>query len=147
MDNYQFSFEKLEVWKMARELTKEIFIITRTFPSEEKFSLVLQISRSATSICANLAEGSARLTPKDQAHFTVISVSSMIELLNHLIISHDLNYINQETLLKFRTMIQPLSARLSSLKKSQLARITGLNKLLLILFSYSIYKPLLPLNL
>ena len=52
--------KNLEVYKLAFETAMEIFQITRTFPQEEKYSLVDQIRRSSRSVCSNLAEaGSA----------------------------------------------------------------------------------------
>ena len=146
MENHQFSFEKLDVWQTARVLAKNIYLTTRSLPAEEKYGLTQQIRRSALSVCANLAEGTTRITAKDQAHFTTISFSSMMELLNHLIIAFDLEYINEEALKNFRAQIQPLSVKLSNLKKSQLSRLGGFKTILLIIFSYSIYQPLQPLN-
>lgn len=130
MESHQFSFEKLDVWQNARVLAKNIYIATptRSFPSDEKYGLTQQMRRAALSVCANLAEGTTRITAKDQAHFTTISFSSMMELLNHLIIAFDLNYINEESLKNFRSQIQPLSVKLSNLKKSQLARL-GVSRL------------------
>jgi len=146
MESHQFSFEKLDVWQNARVLAKNIYIATRSFPADEKYGLTQQMRRAALSVCANLAEGTTRITAKDQAHFTTISFSSMMELLNHLIIAFDLDYINEEVLKNFRVQIQPLSVKLSNLKKSQLSRLGGFRTFLLIIFSYSIYQPLQPLN-
>ena len=146
MNNYQFSFEKLEVWQNARALAKEVYTTTQAFPTDEKFALVQQIRKSALSICANLAEGTTRITHKDQAHFTIISFSSKMELLNHMIIAFDLAYFNEERLNYLRSLIQPLSVKLSNLKKAQLSRLRGFKSFLLILFSYPIYQPLQPLT-
>ena len=146
MESHQFSFEKLDVWQNARVLAKNIYIATRSFPTDEKYGLTQQMRRAALSVCANLAEGTTRITAKDQAHFTTISFSSMMELLNHLIIAFDLDYINEEALRNFRSQIQPLSVKLSNLKKSQLSRLGGFKTFLLIVFSYSIYQPLQPLR-
>ena len=46
----------LDVYKLAFETAMEIFQITKTFPQEEKYSLVDQIRRSSRSVCSNLAE-------------------------------------------------------------------------------------------
>ena len=146
MESHQFSFEKLDVWQNARVLAKNIYIATRSFPTDEKYGLTQQMRRAALSVCANLAEGTTRITAKDQAHFTTISFSSMMELLNHLIIAFDLDYINEEALRNFRSQIQPLSVKLSNLKKSQLSRLGGFKTFLLIVFSYSLYQPLHPLR-
>jgi four helix bundle protein len=53
---YVKSFKELEVYKCSREMAKEIFFITKNFPSEEKYSLTDQIRRSSRSIGAQIAE-------------------------------------------------------------------------------------------
>lgn len=146
MVSYQFSFEKLEVWQMARMLASEVYKTTQSFPSEEKYSLISQIRRSAVSVSANIAEGTTRQTAKDQAHFTTISFSSLMELFNHLIIASDLGYIKEQELIEFRSKIQPLSVKLSNLKASQVKRIGKLNFIWLMLFAPQLLQPLLPLH-
>jgi len=47
----------LIVYKKAFNLSMDIFHITKKYPSEEKYSLISQIRRSARSVCSNLAEG------------------------------------------------------------------------------------------
>jgi four helix bundle protein len=49
--------QDLEVYKLAFETAMKIFEITKSFPPEEKYSLIDQIRRSSRSVCANLAEG------------------------------------------------------------------------------------------
>ncbi len=50
-------FRDLDVYKRAFDVAMEIFQITKSFPGEEKYSLVDQIRRSSRSVCANIAEG------------------------------------------------------------------------------------------
>jgi len=50
------SFKSLEVYKQSRTLAKSIFILTKGFPIEEKYSLTDQIRRSSRSIGAQIAE-------------------------------------------------------------------------------------------
>jgi four helix bundle protein len=57
---YTFAFEKLEVWKAAKEFAVSIYKVTRSFPTEERFGLVSQMNRAAVSVASNIAEGSAR---------------------------------------------------------------------------------------
>lgn len=123
--SYQFSFEKLEVWQLARKLAVDIYKKTQSFPAEEKYSLVSQIRRSALSVAANISEGSTRNTAKDQAHFTTMAYGSLMELLNHLILSTDLGYINESDLVGIREEIKNLSVKLSNLKSAQLKRISN----------------------
>jgi four helix bundle protein len=54
--SYVRSFKELEVYKTARELAKEIFLVTKDFPKEEKYSLTDQIRRSSRSVGAQIAE-------------------------------------------------------------------------------------------
>lgn len=120
MDNYQFSFEKLEVWQLARILTIDIYRQTAKFPHDEKYLLISQLRRAAVSVASNLAEGSTRIQAKDKAHFTTVAFSSLMEVLNQLIIAVDLGYLNEKDLNKYRKQVQTLAIKLSNLKTSQL---------------------------
>ncbi len=122
MVEYMFSFEKLEVWQLARNLSKEIYQHTSSFPNDEKFLLVSQLRRAAVSVASNIAEGTTRISPKDKAHFTTIAYSSLMEVLNQLIIAEDLGYLSHDIVSRMRTLIQTLSIKLSNLKASQLRK-------------------------
>jgi len=54
--DYVKSFRELEVYKLSREVSKEIYILTRCFPKEELFSLTDQIRRSSRSVDAQISE-------------------------------------------------------------------------------------------
>jgi len=54
------SFRDLEVYKMSRQLSKEIFEISKSFPKEEIYSLTDQVRRSSRSIGAQIAEAWAK---------------------------------------------------------------------------------------
>ena len=57
---YVKSFRDLEVYKLSRQLSKEIFDITKTFPREERYSLTDQVRRSSRSVGAQIAEAWAK---------------------------------------------------------------------------------------
>tara|TARA_B100000795_G_C22428161_1_gene297097 strand:- start:76 stop:441 length:366 start_codon:yes stop_codon:yes gene_type:complete len=117
---YKFSFEKLTVWVDSKELIKVIYLITRSFPEEEKFGLTNQLRRASVSVASNLAEGTSRNTNKDKAHFTTISYSSLMEVLNQVIISKELSFINDENYKILRESIEKIANKLNVLRKSQL---------------------------
>ncbi len=117
---YIYSFEKLEVWQLARKLRKEVYRVTRNFPKEELFGLTSQIRRSASSICDNLAEGSGRATAADKAKFTNISFTSALETINHLIGAYDLQYIGENKYVELRNKLNEIINKLNSLYKYQL---------------------------
>jgi len=112
-----FSFEKLEVWHDARELTKIIYKITKGFPDDERFGITNQMRRSVISVSSNIVEGSYRSTGKDKSNFMTIAYSSLMELLNQTIVSFDLLYINENQYKEIRTQIEKVSNKLSSLTK------------------------------
>jgi four helix bundle protein len=103
---YTFSFEKLDVWKESIDLVKIIYKITLNFPPEEKFGLISQLRRASISISSNLAEGTSRNTNNDKAHFTTMSFSSAMEVLNQFIISKELNFILEKDYILVREKIE-----------------------------------------
>ncbi|MCH8534611.1 MAG: four helix bundle protein [Flavobacteriaceae bacterium] len=112
-----YSFEKLEVWQMSRELVKMTYIITRDFPKEEFYGLTSQVRRAAISVPSNIAEASGRKSMKDQAKFYGYSYSSLMELLNQMIIAVDLDYLEENTLnYKVRPLVEKISLPLYKLK-------------------------------
>ena len=117
-----YSFEKPECWQQARQLAVWIFQITKNFPAEEKFGIISQMRWASISIASNIAEGTSRKTAKDQAYFSTIAYSSTIELLNDLIITHDLNFLNSEMYEQGRAMIEKQTFLISGLRKSQQKR-------------------------
>lgn len=117
---YKFSFEKLEVWKWSVDFTKSIYELTTYFPENEKFGLTSQLRRASISIASNLAEGTSRSTNKDKAHFTTMAFSSLMEVLNQLILSKELNFIAEKDYEKLREDINKISNMLNALRKSQL---------------------------
>ena len=120
MARYVYPFEKLRVWQSARELVHDVYEITSNFPQRELYGLTSQINRAAVSIAANLAEGSARTSRKDQAHFSQIAYGSLMELACLLILSVDLGYLNVAREEKVRTEIEAVSRQLNALRTAQL---------------------------
>ena len=121
---YTFSFEKLEVWIEAKEFTKKIYHFTSTsFPESEKFGLISQLKRAAVSICSNLAEGTSRNTFRDKAHFTTLAFGSAVEVLNQLIISYELGFLNDATYQDLRLQLESITNKLNALKKYQISQI------------------------
>lgn len=118
----KFSFENLEVWKDVKLLTKDIYIITKSFPEEEKYGLVSQLRRAIISVSSNIAEGSSRMSKKDQAHFYQIAFSSLMEVLSQLLISVELEYIKESDVEKLREKISIIGYKINALRKATLNR-------------------------
>lgn len=119
---YTYPFEKLEVWQLSKKIVVKIYKITEQFPADEKFGMVNQMRRAAVSICSNLAEGSGRNTSKDQAYFYNIAYSSLMELLNQLLIAFDLSWIKETDIIAIRTDMELVSVKINALRKSILKK-------------------------
>jgi four helix bundle protein len=122
MDGYVYSFEKLLVWQDARKFVSFVYAATKKFPKEELYGLTNQIRRASVSVPANIAEGSSRSSAKDQAYFSQLSYSSLMETLNHLYIAFDLGYLPPETLNTAKNHVHKLSNMLNGLRKNQILR-------------------------
>ncbi len=92
------SFRDLEVYKLAFEAAMDIFFITKSFPVEEKYSLIDQMRRSSRSVCSNLSEAWRK-----RRYIAVFknklsdSMQEGSETQTCLEFSLACNYINQET--------------------------------------------------
>ena len=111
--SYSYSFEKLEVWKNARELAKAIYILSAKCSHTEKYGLASQIQRAAVSVSSNIAEGSGRNSPKEKIRFIEIAYGSLMETLSQLFIAKDLDYISDSDIAEIRPLIELISAQLS----------------------------------
>jgi four helix bundle protein len=120
MHPYTFAFEKLDVWKLAKEFSIEMYKITKKFPQEERFGLVSQLNRATISVASNIAEGSARKSRKDKAHFYQIAYASLMEVASQLIIVWELGLIAVQDYTSLRTKLHKISNKLNALYNSQL---------------------------
>jgi len=121
---YTYSFEKLTVWIESKEFAKTIYQITSSFPDSEKFGLTSQLRRASVSISSNIAEGSARNTFKDKAHFTTIAFGSAVEVINQLIIAYEINFLTVECYEELRNKLESITNKLNALRNYQIQQIT-----------------------
>ncbi|GAA0733607.1 four helix bundle protein [Aquimarina litoralis] len=113
-------FKDLEIWKKSRVFCTKIYDITSEFPESEKFGLTNQLRRAAVSIPSNIAEGSSRSSNKDFARFLQITLGSAYEIETQLLISLDLEFINQtklDILLKDLESIVKMTSKFKSTLK------------------------------
>ncbi|MGD9562922.1 MAG: four helix bundle protein [Pyrinomonadaceae bacterium] len=87
-------FEDLDAWKLARELTKDVYRLTRIGDFSRDFGLRDQICRSSVSIMSNVAEGFERDGDKEFINFLSIAKGSAGETRSLLYVALDQNYIS-----------------------------------------------------
>lgn len=111
------NYKDLVVWQKSIVFVSDIYVLTKNFPQDERFSLVDQMRRAAVSIPSNIAEGHARKSSADFARFLRISYGSAAELETQLIIANNLQYLTdselEASLLKITELQKMLNALIS----------------------------------
>lgn len=113
-----FAFEELEVYQIARQYVKNVYLLSEAFPAKEDFALTSQIRRAAVSITSNIAEGTSRFSLKDKSHFIEIAYGSLMETYSQIQVASDLEYISQDSMTQIAPLVKELRNKLSALRKS-----------------------------
>lgn len=111
------TYRDLDVWKKARSLVKEVYLVTRSFPKDEMYGLMSQMRRCTVSIPSNIAEGYGRQFKKETVQFLHIARGSLFELETQLFIASDLSYIDEECLEKLLMQLDDCKKLLNGLIK------------------------------
>lgn len=94
MNNYK----DLKVWQKSMDLAEKVYMLTSTYPKEEKYGLISQIQRSVISIPSNIAEGAGRNSNKEFRNFLGIANGSINELATQLTLSMRIGYVKENEL-------------------------------------------------
>ena len=111
----ELSHKNLEVYKIALQLVKEVYAITKIFPKEEQYVLVSQLRRAVVSICSNIAEGAARKTKPDRRRFYEIARSSLVEVDTQVEAALILNYITKGQIKNIESYLESVFKMLSKM--------------------------------
>ena len=119
---YKYYFEKTEDWNRSIDFTEQVFRLTGSLKMDKKTGLSSQLNRASLSIANNLAEGLSRKSYKEQARFTNISYSSLMECLNMVILCKRLELLDEKKYNDLRAMISEISNKLNALHNAQVKR-------------------------
>ena len=111
-------WKDLLIWQRAHELVLKVYMITKSFPDEERFCLTQQIRRSVISVAANIVEGKSKKTNKEFCAYLYNSRGSLEETRYHLLIAKDLGYIRQSDYEIAEKLMTEVSYLLNKLIKS-----------------------------
>lgn len=89
-------FEDLIVWQKSISLAREIYLLSRKFPDDERYGLTSQVRRAAVSISSNIAEGQGRGSPNEFSHFLTIARGSLMEVRSQIHLTISLEFISTE---------------------------------------------------
>ena len=89
-------FEEIRGWQCARELVRDVYAVCKTSGLARDFALRDQLCRASVSAMSNIAEGFARNSHRDFAHFLDIARGSCIEVQSLLYVALDAGYVTNE---------------------------------------------------
>ncbi len=112
-----FSYQKLDIYEIAKDIVKKTYKITKGLPAFEQYGLISQMNRAAISIPSNIAESSGRISKKEKSQFISIAYGSLMELTCQLEIAMDLNYIDSLSYDEYIKICKNLSVKLSNYRK------------------------------
>lgn len=110
------SFEDLIAWQKARELTRQIYFLTKAGALSRDFGLRDQMRRASVSIMSNTAEGFERGSSSEFHQFIVIAKSSCAELRSQLYVALDVGHITEAEFDTVYTLALEVSKVLGGLK-------------------------------
>lgn len=110
-------FRDLVVWQKAMLAVKQVYVITRQFPVEERYGLISQMRRAAVSIPSNLAEGQARHSTGEFMQFISHAEGSTAELETQLQIAIDLGYCSTTESASLFGLLEEIRKMLNSLRR------------------------------
>ena len=108
-------FRNLKVWERAHLLTLDVYRMTTSFPREERHGLTSQLRRCSASVGANIAEGCGKRGNNEFHRFLQIASGSASELDYHLLLSHDLGFLDETHYAKLSQDLVELRRMLTSL--------------------------------
>ena len=111
----------MKAWQEARKLVGVTYRLLDDFPKFENYALCDQIRRAVVSIPSNLAEGSGRISVKEQLRFYEIAYGSLMETYNQL--TTDLKYLDENRLDDIRPQIDSVARMLNGLRSSMMKKI------------------------
>ncbi len=118
------SYRDLLIWQKSMALAKQIYSITRAFPSDERFGLIAQMRRAAVSVPSNIAEGQARQGRREFVQFLSHAEGSLAELDTQLSLAVDLGYGGNLNVPQTVGMIIELQKMIASLRRKVASRLT-----------------------
>lgn len=111
----EWNYKNLIVWQKAMDVAVKVYRFTDTFPKSEQYGLTSQIRRAASSISANIAEGSRRKGPKDRTRFFTMAYGSGAELESHLELARRLSMVSENDLKEIVPLLNEVMKMLNRL--------------------------------
>ena len=93
---FMMPYEKLDAWKAAHRLALDVYLVSDRWPRREIYGLTAQARRAAVSMCANIAEGSAKRGNPEFGRYLDMALGSFSELSYILRLALELGLLSLE---------------------------------------------------
>jgi four helix bundle protein len=112
------NYLELKIWQRSRDLVKQVYQLTESFPGNQQYGLTSQMQRAAISIPSNIAEGAGRNSNKEFIRFLDIANGSAFELETQLFLSDDLGYTDNNQVENIISELKEIQRMIFKLRSS-----------------------------
>ena len=108
----------MEVWKLAKEIVKDVYTLSDKLPRAEDYTLTSQARRTSLSIAANIAKGFGRGHKKDKVRFCLVSRESTYEVRSHLLMGAAVGYFSEDEIERINIKCKKVVLELNKIIKT-----------------------------
>ena len=111
------TYWQLVVWQKAMAMARSVYALAPRLPREEVYGMRSQITRAAVSVPTNIAEGWARESRAEKAHFFAIAQGSLAETETLLTLCEQLGWFPIDEASVTRALIDEINRMLTTMRR------------------------------
>jgi four helix bundle protein len=123
MNDSKKTYRDLDAWKLAMTLVETTYAVSRLLPDSERFNLIAQMQRSATSIPSNIAEGQGRGTVRFGLWFLRVAIGSSAELDTQVELARRLKFVTSEATRELDSQLERVRQMLYGMRREHERRL------------------------
>jgi four helix bundle protein len=123
MGDSKKTYRDLDAWKLAMTMVETTYALTRRLPDSERYNLISQMQKSATSIPSNIAEGEGRGTARFGVFFLRVAIGSTAELDTQIELARRLKYVTPEHTRELDSQLERVRQMLYGLRREHERRL------------------------
>jgi four helix bundle protein len=117
------TYRDLDAWRLAMDLVETTYALTKELPNCERYNLISQMQRAATSIPSNIAEGQGRGTVRFGLWFLRVATGSVAELDTQVELVRRLKYVTAERTRELEAQLERVRKMLYGMRREHSARL------------------------
>jgi four helix bundle protein len=123
MGDSRKTYRDLDAWKLAMTMVETTYALTKRLPDSERYNLISQMQKSATSIPSNIAEGEGRGTARFGVFFLRVAIGSAAELDTQVELAQRLKYVTPEHTCELLSQLERVRQMLYGLRREHERRL------------------------